>query len=97
MEYQIRRYHIAEGKLDEFIDAWKAGVVPLRERFGFRFHGAWPIEESSEFVWVISHDGEEGFAAADATYYESEERRQLSPDPAVHVVSSQVDVTGRIL
>ena len=40
MEYQIRRYRIAEGKLDEFVDAWKAGVVPLRERFGFRFHGA---------------------------------------------------------
>ena len=97
MEYQIRRDHIAEGKLDEFVDAWKAGVVPLRERFGFRFHGAWAIGESSEFVWVISHDGEEGLAAADATYYESEERRQLSPDPAVHVVSSQVDVTGRIL
>ncbi len=97
MEYQIRRYHIAEGKLDEFIDAWKAGVVPLRKRFGFRFHGAWPIEESSEFVWVISHDGEEGFATADAAYYESEERRHLSPDPAVHIVNSLVDATGRIL
>ena len=46
---------------------------------------------------MISYDGEEGFAAADATYYESEERRQLSPDPAVHVVNSQVDVTDWIL
>ncbi len=46
---------------------------------------------------MISHDGEEGFAAADATYYESEERRHLSPDPAVHVVNSQVDVTDWIL
>ena len=97
MEYQIRRYRITDGKLDEFIEAWRAGVVPLRERFGFRFHGAWPIEESSEFVWVISHDGEDGFAAADATYYESEERRRLSPDPAVHIVSSQADATSPIL
>ena len=35
MEYQVCRYRIAPGKLDEFVDAWKAGVVPLRERFGF--------------------------------------------------------------
>ncbi|MCZ6738253.1 MAG: hypothetical protein O7C01_00580 [Actinobacteria bacterium] len=41
--------------------------------------------------------GEDGFATADATYYESEERRRLSPDPAVHIVSSQADATSPIL
>ena len=50
MEYQIRRYHVAPGKLDEFVHAWKTGVVPLREQFGFQLHGAWSIEESNEFV-----------------------------------------------
>ena len=97
MEYQLRRYRIAEGKLDEFVDAWRSGVVPLRERFGFRFHGAWSIADSSEFVWVISHDGEQGFAEADATYYASEERKQLSPDPAVHVIESQTDPVVNVL
>jgi hypothetical protein len=53
LEYQLRRFRIASGKLDEFVDAWKAGVMPLRERFGFQIHGAWSIEESNEFVWVI--------------------------------------------
>ena len=84
MEYQIRRYRIAAGKLDEFVAAWTSGVVPLRERFGFHFHGAWAIPETSEFIWVISYDGADGFAAADVRYYESYERQSLSPDPAVH-------------
>ena len=97
MEYQVRRYRIAPGKLDEFVHAWKAGVVPLREQFGFQFHGAWSIEESNEFVWVISYDRSEGFAAADAAYYASEERRRLSPDPAEYMVSSDQAPAQRVL
>ncbi len=72
MEYQLRRFRIASRKLDEFIYAWKAGVVA---RFGFQIHGAWSIEESNEFGWVISYDGPEGFDAADAAYYSSEGNR----------------------
>ncbi len=75
MEYQVRRYRIVPGKLDEFVHAWKTGVVPLREQLGFQFHGAWSIEESNEFVWVISYDRSEGFAAADAAYL------QRAPSP----------------
>ena len=97
MEYQLRRYRIAPGKLDEFIGVWKAGVVPLRERFGFQVHSAWSIEESSEFVWVISHDGPEGFDAADAAYYASEERRRLSPDPAEHIVNTLTASAHRVV
>ena len=83
MEYQVRRYRAAEGKLDAFVDAWRRGVVPLREKFGFAIEGAWSIPETSEFVWVMSYDGSEGFAAADAAYYESAERSTLDPNPAV--------------
>ena len=62
-----------------------------------RFHGGWSIEESNEFVWVISYDRSEGFAAADAAYYASEERRRLSPDPAEHIVSSDQAPAQRVL
>lgn len=88
MEYQLRRYQITPGKLDEFVEAWASGVVPLREQFGFRFRGAWSIPESNEFVWIIGYDGPDGLAAADARYYESDERRNLLPNPAVHIVGS---------
>jgi hypothetical protein len=97
MEYQLRRFRIATGKLNEFIDAWKAGVVPLRERFGFQIHGAWSLEESDEFVWVLSYNGPEGFDAADAAYYASQERRRLSPDPAEHIASVEKASAHRVI
>ena len=86
MDIQIRRYRIGEGKLEEFVDGWRAGVVPLREQYGFTLLGAWSIPESNEFMWVISYDGPGSFADADARYYASDDRHNLSPDPAAHIV-----------
>jgi hypothetical protein len=82
MEYQLRRYRIQPGKLRECIAAWRAGVYPLRVKHGFRILGAWTIEESNEFVWILGYEGPDGFAAADAAYYASAERAALEPDPA---------------
>ena len=56
MDVQLRRYRIKQGRLEQFIMEWTAGVVPLREKFGFTFLGAWSLPESSEFVWVMSDD-----------------------------------------
>ena len=64
MEYQLRRSRIKPGRMSEFLDAWLAGVYPLRKRFGFRFVGAWVVEASDEFVWILGYEGPEGFAAA---------------------------------
>ncbi|MFQ5966560.1 MAG: NIPSNAP family protein [Acidimicrobiia bacterium] len=85
MEYQLRRYQIEAGKMSEFVEAWTDGVVPLRKKFGFEFRGAWVIEETDEFVWIIGHDHPKGFEAADREYYGSPERAELSPDPAQYV------------
>ena len=85
MEYQLRHYGIRAGKMDAFLDAWLRGVYPLRRRFGFTVAGAWRVEGADEFVWVIGYDGPDGFAAADARYYASEERKRISPDPAQYI------------
>jgi hypothetical protein len=82
MEYQLRHYRIRTGQMDAFVDAWRRGVYPLRQRFGFVFVGAWRVIGADEFVWIIGYDGADGFSAADARYYASEERKRLSPDPA---------------
>ena len=85
MEYQVRHFRIREGNMDTFLDAWLRGVYPLRRKFGFTFVGAWVVEGADEFVWIIGHDGPEGFAAADKHYYESNERKRMSPDPAQYI------------
>ena len=87
METQVRRYEIREGQLDEFVKRWHESVVPLRRSYGFRFDGAWCLEETSEFVWVISYDGEGSLEDADARYYTSVERKDLDPDPAELIVA----------
>ena len=82
MHCELRRYKIQPGKLDDFVSAWKAGVVPLREEFGFTFHGAWRVDDTSEFVWVLGHTDTESFESANRRYYESDTRKSLDPDPA---------------
>ena len=88
MEYQLRRSRIRPGHVREFLDAWLAGVYPLRERFGFRFVGAWVVEGTDEFVWILGYDGPDGFASADARYYASLERAAVDPDPAQFFVAT---------
>jgi len=88
VEYQLRRSRIKPGHMREFLDAWLAGVYPLRKRFGFRFIGAWVAEGTDELVWILGYDGPEGFAAADARYYASPERAAVQPDPARLLVSA---------
>ena len=82
MEYQIRRYRIAEDHMADFVAAWQAGVVPLRRQLGFVIEGAWVMESTNEFVWILGYKGPDGFDAADEAYYASTERRDLDPDPA---------------
>ncbi len=82
MEVQVRMYRVQEGELARFVEEWEANVRPLREQFGFRVLAAWASEDDDRFIWVLGYDGPDGFAAADARYYGSDERAALDPDPA---------------
>lgn len=94
MEHQIRVTKIQAGRLDQFVAEWTATVARLRRRRGFTILGAWTIEETNDFVWILGYDGEDGFAEADAAYYDSDERKELDPDPARLIVSTD-DRMGR--
>jgi NIPSNAP protein len=82
VETQVRVYRVRKGQLARFVEEWNASVRPLREHFGFRILSAWASEEDDRFAWVLAYDEEDGFAAADARYYGSDERAALDPDPA---------------
>lgn len=97
MEYQLRRYQIMSGKMQEFTDLWREAVVPLRRSFGFEVHGAWTVEASNEFVWIISHDHPDGFATPDRAYYDSPERAALEPDPAQYIEAGDQVLMTRVL
>lgn len=79
---QLRLYTIRQGSLRQFAEEWRAQVLPLRLVQGFRVEGAWLVEETSLFAWLLSHDGPEGWDVADRAYYDSPARKAMDPDPA---------------
>ncbi len=86
MASEIRIYTINRGQLGEFVRAWQQGIYPLRVRHGFTIEGAWILEKTNQFVWILSHAGdEEAFFVNEAAYYESTERGALDPDPQQYI------------
>lgn len=94
MEWQLRIYRIKEGELEDWVDEWTAHVAPLRRRLGFQVLGPWV--EGHTFVWLLGYDGDDGFAAANARYYESDERTSIDPDPARHIETMQQHLLGAL-
>lgn len=86
MRYQLRQCRLEPGSLDQFVEEWRGGVLPLRREFGFEVLGAWVDPEKDCFVWVIRH---EDFETADQTYYGSPQRQALDPNPARLIVEAR--------
>jgi hypothetical protein len=55
-QWQLRDYRIAEDRLDDFLDAWTRGVLPLRREAGFEIQ-AWTVPGESRFVWLLAYHG----------------------------------------
>ena len=88
MTFQLREYTVKPGEMDEWIAEWRSKVVPLRKQHGFDVLGAWTVEGTDQFVWIISYGGTKSWKDADAGYYESPERKAIDPDPARHLAQT---------
>lgn len=86
---QLRMYTINKGQMDEFFAAWRAGVVPVRQKFGFRVEGGWVVENENRFFWLISYEGDD-WDAAEAAYFNSDERKNMNPSPSQYVAHMEV-------
>ena len=89
MTYQLREYTVKSGEMAEWIAEWRERVVPLRQKFGFRIVGAWTVDATDQFVWIITYSGPKSWKEADADYYASPERKAFDPDPARHLAHVQ--------
>lgn len=95
MTVHLGRHRIRQGNLEQFVEEWRTAVVPLRQTFGFSFLGARSLPESSELVFVVRYDGD--FDVANRDYYDSEERNQLTPDPARFIEEAVTSVVNVVL
>jgi hypothetical protein len=87
---ELRDYTLAAGRLDEFVDGWRLGVVPLRQAHGYQIDGVWLVREEDRFIWLLSLDvpAAEWQARNDA-YYADPRRTALDPDPARLIVEAR--------
>ena len=91
MATELRDYRIVEGALDQWVDEWRSRIAPIRRELGFTIERAWTVEDSSRFVWLLSHPGDwDAFEAADRAYYDSPQRTSLDPNPA-RLIEDQVN------
>jgi hypothetical protein len=93
---QLREYTMKPGQLDRFVDVWRTGVRPLREKLGFVVEGAWTIRSEDRFVWIVSHAGPEGWEEANRAYYASPERKALDPDPASFILAQRTAIIDQV-
>ena len=73
--------------MDAWLDEWHEHVRRLRLAHGFTIAGPWVGEDGETFAWILGHDDD--FEAADAAYYDSDERRTLDPDPVRHLAETK--------
>ena len=57
MAIEMRDFKIQSGQMAAFIEAWRSGVVPLRQSHGFRIAGAWSVPSEDRFVWILEAAG----------------------------------------
>jgi hypothetical protein len=88
MTWQIREYTVKPGEMQEWLSEWRSKIVPLRQKYGFKVLGAWTVDGSDQFIWIIGHDSPESFDQANADYYASAERKAIDPDPARHLAQT---------
>jgi NIPSNAP protein len=86
--WQIREYTVKPGEMEDWLAEWRAKIVPLRQKFDFRVLGAWTVNGTDQFVWIISYTGPKSWQDADADYYNSAERKAIDPDPARHLAQT---------
>ena len=84
-EYQIREYRVKSGKMDDFLKQWRTEIVPLRKKIGFVVIGGWMDRKDNRFIWIVGWEGAGTFEEANARYYSSPERMEISPDPRTYL------------
>ncbi|HKB19016.1 MAG TPA: NIPSNAP family protein [Candidatus Dormibacteraeota bacterium] len=96
MTWQIREYAVKPGEMDDWLDEWRKRIVPLRAKYGFTVLGAWTVDGTDQFVWIIGYDGPKSWDEANSDYYGSDERKALDPDPARHLAHTQTRLMSAV-
>lgn len=97
MTAQLRIYTINRGKVRQFAREWREQVAPLRIEHGFAIDGAWIMEDTNQFAWLLRYDGPEGWEEKEAAYYSSAGRTGMDPNPARLIAKAEERFVEKVL
>ncbi len=78
--YQLRKYIIRTGKMEQFLSAWRERIVPAREQHGFQVLEAYVEQDKSNFYWILRWDSEVAIAEGENKFLSSPEYQALNKD-----------------
>ena len=74
---QLRRYTLVDGEYDAFVAWWQTCMPKVRPGAGFTIEFAYGLQETNEFVWAVSADGDqEAFLTLEKEYMASDARAE---------------------
>ena len=85
MTTQMRKYTIKKGKMGEFVKAWRDTVYPLRLEHGFTVDYAGILEDTDDFICLISSSDRDDWETKESAYYASDGHALLEPIVAPHI------------
>jgi hypothetical protein len=83
--------------MEDWIEGWEAGIVPLRQQEGFEIVGAWVDRPRNRFVWLVGYSAPDGFEAAEKRYHDRPERLAQDPNPSDFVKAATLDMVDALL
>ncbi|HLG76980.1 MAG TPA: NIPSNAP family protein [Ktedonobacteraceae bacterium] len=95
-QYQLRRYIIQPGHMDQFLSIWQKNIVPARERVGFQVIDAYVDREKNEFMWILHWDTQLDVQEAEARFRLSPERQAVNHEVEASIVSMENTLLERV-
>ena len=94
MFYELRRYQVLEGKMDEWVEFMDAEIIPFQVSKGMVITASFRGEDETTYVWMRRFESEPERERLYADVYESDEWRDyFTPKVGEMLDRSAIEVT----
>ena len=92
--YELRRYKVFEGKMDEWVEFMESEIIPFQIGKGMVITGSFRGEDDITYIWMRRFDSEDERKRLYAEVYDSEEwKNHFSPRVGQLIDREAIEVT----
>ena len=93
MFYELRRYKIADGKMDEWVRFMEQVIIPFQVAKGMVIVGSFRGEDETTYVWLRRFDSEPERERLYAEVYQSDRWRDEIAPRVAELMLPDIEVT----